>query len=64
MYSAEDPPERRGLVLVDALSGSVLERWVEDNPETWIETVPSSAPEAPDAAGVHTSAIPEPGDGS
>lgn len=38
VYSAEDPPEHRGLVLVDALSGSVLERWIEDNPETWIST--------------------------
>ena len=38
VYSAEDPPERRGLVMVDALDGAVLERWVEDNPETWIST--------------------------
>ncbi len=43
VYSAEDPPTRRGLVLVDALNGAVLERWVEDNPEDWIETAPVSA---------------------
>ncbi len=40
VYSAEDPPERRGLVLVDALNGAVLEKWLEDNPETWISTSP------------------------
>lgn len=34
-YSTEDPPHRRGLVLVDAIDGSVLERMVEDNPERW-----------------------------
>lgn len=32
-YSAEDPPLRRGLVLVDAVDGRVLEQLVEDNPD-------------------------------
>jgi hypothetical protein len=32
-YSTEDPPHRRGLVLVDAIDGSVVEHMVEDNPE-------------------------------
>ena len=32
-YSIEDPPERRALVLVDAIDGEVVERLVEDNPE-------------------------------
>lgn len=32
-YSAEEPPKRRGLVLVDAVDGSVVEHLVEDNPE-------------------------------
>ena len=32
-YSAEDPPRRRGLVLVDAVDGSVLQHLAEDNPE-------------------------------
>ena len=32
-YSAEEPPTRRGLVLVDAVDGSVVEHLVEDNPE-------------------------------
>jgi hypothetical protein len=34
-YSAEDPPRRRGLVLVDAVDGRVIEHLVEDNPEQW-----------------------------
>ena len=34
-YSAEDPPTRRGLALVDAVDGRVLEHLVEDNPENW-----------------------------
>lgn len=34
-YSNEDPPLRRGLVLVDAVDGSVKEHFVEDNLETW-----------------------------
>lgn len=32
-YSAEDPPRSRGLVLVDAVDGRVLQHLVEDNPE-------------------------------
>jgi hypothetical protein len=35
LYSADDPPTRRGLVLVDAVDGSVIEHFVEDNPEDW-----------------------------
>jgi hypothetical protein len=36
VYSAEDPPHRRGLVLVDAVDGRVLEHLVQDNPiEEW-----------------------------
>ena len=70
VYSAEDPPEQRGLVLVDALNGAVLEKWVEDNPETWIET--ATAPDAADddeaaadedQAGIETSAATASGDG-
>lgn len=34
-YSAEEPPRRRGLVLVDAVDGHVLQHLVEDNPEEW-----------------------------
>ncbi|MEI7547949.1 MAG: hypothetical protein WCK21_07825 [Actinomycetota bacterium] len=35
-YSAEEPPRRRGLVLVDAIDGRVVEHLVQDNPiEDW-----------------------------
>lgn len=32
-YSAEEPPRRRGFVLVDAIDGRRLEQLIEDNPE-------------------------------
>ncbi len=32
-YSTEDPPRRRGFVLIDAVGGRVVEHLVEDNPE-------------------------------
>jgi hypothetical protein len=35
VYSAEDPPQSRGVVLVDAVSADVLFDFVEDNPEDW-----------------------------
>ena len=35
LYSGEDPPARRGLVLVDGVDGEVLSHFVEDNPEDW-----------------------------
>ncbi|HEY2300502.1 MAG TPA: hypothetical protein VGH66_01335 [Acidimicrobiales bacterium] len=35
LYSAEDPPTRRGLVLVDGVDGHVGDHFVEDNPEDW-----------------------------
>lgn len=34
-YSAEEPPTRRGLVLVDAIDGSVVQSLVEDADESW-----------------------------
>lgn len=37
LYSADEPPSRRGLVLVDAVDGSVVDHLVEDNPEDWSE---------------------------
>lgn len=39
-YSTEDPPRRRGLVLVDAVDGTVVQHLVEENPERW-EPAPS-----------------------
>jgi hypothetical protein len=32
-YSAQEPPRQRGLVLVDAIDGRVVECLVEDNPD-------------------------------
>jgi hypothetical protein len=35
LYSAEEPPQRRGVVLVDGVDGTVLFDFVEANPEDW-----------------------------
>jgi hypothetical protein len=35
LYSSEDPPLQRGLVLVDGVDGTVVAHFVEDNPEDW-----------------------------
>ena len=35
LYSAEDPPDKRGLVMVDGVDGHVVAHMVEDNPEDW-----------------------------
>ncbi len=40
-YSTEEPPRQRGLVLVDAVDGRVLEHLVEANPEQWAPGAPS-----------------------
>jgi hypothetical protein len=37
LYSAEDPPAKRGLVLVDGVDGAIVAHFVEDNPEDWSE---------------------------
>ena len=37
LYSAEDPPSTRGLVLVDGVDGAVVEWFTEENPEDWSE---------------------------
>ncbi|HEX4978691.1 MAG TPA: hypothetical protein VFV35_01380 [Acidimicrobiales bacterium] len=37
LYSADEPPSKRGLVLVDAVDGEVIDAFVEDNPEDWTE---------------------------
>lgn len=37
LYSTENPPEKRGLVLIDGVDGEVVEWFVEDNPEDWSE---------------------------
>jgi hypothetical protein len=35
LYSADEPPTKRGLVELDALDGAVLGQYTEDNPEDW-----------------------------
>ena len=35
LYSSEEPPLTRGLVLVDGVGGEVVAHFVEDNPEDW-----------------------------
>jgi len=35
LYSSEDPPASRGMVLVDGVDGEVLDQIIEDNPEDW-----------------------------
>lgn len=37
LYSADTPPAKRGLVLVDGVDGEVIQHFVEDNPEDWSE---------------------------
>ena len=41
LYSDENPPSKRGIVLVDGISGKVVEWFVEDNPEDWSEFDPA-----------------------
>jgi hypothetical protein len=40
LYSAEDPPQTRGLVLVDGVDGEIVAHFVEDNPEDWSDLGP------------------------
>ena len=35
LYSAENPPEKRGLVMVDGVDGSIVDWFSEANPEDW-----------------------------
>ncbi len=35
LYSSEEPPAQRAIVLVDAVEGAVLDHFVEPNPEDW-----------------------------
>jgi len=37
VYSAEEPPKKRGLVELDAVNGQVLGEYTEDNPEDWTD---------------------------
>lgn len=42
LYSADEPPTKRGIVLVDGIDGSVVAHFVEDNPEDWSGYLASS----------------------
>ena len=35
LYSADEPPSKRGLVELDAVNGEILGSYTEDNPEDW-----------------------------
>ncbi|MCB1283104.1 MAG: hypothetical protein KDB20_02070 [Microthrixaceae bacterium] len=37
VYSSENPPKKRGIVIVDAVEGGVVEWFAEDNPEDWAQ---------------------------
>ena len=43
LYSAEEPPAKRGLVLVDAVDAQVVGHFVEDNPEDWSQYASADA---------------------
>lgn len=49
VYSAENPPTQRGLVLVDGVDGEIVDWFTEDNPEDWTDLDGALAPDAPDA---------------
>lgn len=37
LYSADEPPTKRGFVLVDGVDGEIVDSFVEANPEDWSE---------------------------
>jgi hypothetical protein len=37
VYSDENPPKKRAMVVVDGIDGNVEEWFAEDNPEDWLE---------------------------
>lgn len=45
LYSADDPPTKRGFVLVDGVEPTVVDSFVEDNPEDWSKLTGGSGPE-------------------
>jgi hypothetical protein len=44
LYSAENPPTRRGLVLVDGVDAEIVAWFTEDNPEDWSDLDGDLAP--------------------
>jgi hypothetical protein len=47
LYSADEPPSKRGLVELDAVDGEILGTYTEDNPEDWSAYGFSSGGSAP-----------------
>lgn len=45
VYSTENPPAQRGLVLVDGVDGAIVDWFTEDNPEDWTDLDGALAPE-------------------
>ncbi len=43
VYSADEPPTKRGLVMVDGVNGEVVEHFVEENPEDWSDVDPEDS---------------------
>lgn len=44
VYSADEPPSRRGLVEVDGVDAAILGEYSEANPEDWSELGPDGSP--------------------
>ena len=47
LYSADDPPTKRGFVLVDGVEPTVVDYFVEENPEDWTKLTEGSGAEPP-----------------
>jgi hypothetical protein len=47
LYSAENPPLQRGIVVVDGVDGEILLSFREDNPEDWTQFNEPSEPSGP-----------------
>ena len=43
LYSADEPPTKRGFVMVDGVDGSVIDSFVEANPEDWSDLMPTGS---------------------
>jgi hypothetical protein len=50
LYSADEPPSKRGLVELDAVDGEIIGSYTEDNPEDWSAYGFSSGGGSPDAS--------------
>jgi hypothetical protein len=50
VYSSENPPAQRGLVLVDGVDGRIVEHFVEPNPEDWTSLALGEAASPPPTA--------------